>query len=100
MGKTITQLRMEKKRLFKLANKQLREDKIIREAQEEKRRLRKQVRALKKRTSRSVLAKTKRITKSIKSRATTPQAKRRLMGLKGEIKRRFSKFQDLTDRFG
>ena len=74
MSKTIIQLRIEKKRLLKLANKQFQEDRKIRAAQEEKGRLRKQVRVLKRRTSRTVLTKTRRLTKSLKSRVTTPKA--------------------------
>jgi len=100
MSKTLTQLRIERKRLLKLANQQLQEDRIIREAQEEKRRLRKQVRSLKKRTSRTILARTKRLTKRLHATATTPQAKRRIKGLKAEIKRRYSKFQDFADKYG
>ncbi len=100
MGKTLMQLKIERKRLLKLANKQLQEDRIIRGAQEEKRRLKAQVRTLKRRTSRTVLARTKRLTKRLHSRATTPQAKRRIKGLKSEIKRRFSKFQDFADKYG
>ena len=91
---------MEAKRLRKLANKQLMEDRKIQAAQEEKRRLKAQVRTLKRRTSRTVLARTRRLTKSLKSRATSPQAKRKIKGLKGEINRRFSKFQDFADKFG
>lgn len=94
------QLKMERKRLIKLANKQLMEDRKIMEAQEEKRRLKKQVRTLKRRTSRTILARTRRITKSIRSRATSQQAKRKLKGLRGEIKSRFSKFQDFADKYG
>ena len=100
MGRTLMQLKIERKRLLKLANKQFQEDRIIREAQEEKRRIKAQVRTLKKRTSRTVLAKTRRLTKRLHSRATTPEAKRKIKGLKSEIKRRFSKFQDFADRFG
>ncbi len=100
MGKTIMQLRMERKRLIKIAKKQMIEERKIREAQEEKRRLKKQVAALKKRTSRTILARTKKITKSIKSRATSPEVKRNLMGIRRELKRKFSKFQALADRFG
>ncbi len=100
MGKTLTQLRIERKRLLKLANKQFQEDRIIREAQEEKRRLKAQVRALKRRTSRTVLTRTKRLTKRLHAIATTPQAKRRIKGLKEEIKRRYSKFQAFADKYG
>ncbi len=100
MGRTLMQLKIERKRLLKLANKQFQEDRIIRAAQEEKGRIKAQVRALKKRTSRTVLAKTRRLTKRLHATATTPQAKRRIKGLKQEIKRGFSKFQDFADRFG
>ncbi|KKN58803.1 hypothetical protein LCGC14_0548090 [marine sediment metagenome] len=99
MGKTIMQLKIERKRLLKLANKQFQQDRKIRAAQEEKRRLKKQVRTLKRRTSKSIIARTRRLTRRIQSTATSPQAKRRLIGLKGEIKRKFSKFQDFADRF-
>ena len=94
------QLKIERKRLLKLANQQFQEDRIIREAQEEKRRLKAQVRALKKRTSRTILAKTRRLTKRLHTTATTPQAKRRIKGLKEEIKRRYSKFQAFADKYG
>lgn len=107
MGKTIAQLRMDKKRLIKLANKQLKENRKINaakeemnNAKEEKRRLQAQVRTLKIRTSRTVLAKTKRIAKSIKSTATSPQTKRRLKRISGELKTGFKKFQKFADRFG
>ncbi len=100
MGKTIIQLRMEKKRLLKLANKQFQQDRNIREAQEEKRRLKKQVMTLKRRTSKSILARTRRLTKKIHSRATSPQAKRRLLIAKKKTKSAFNKFQDFADRFG
>ena len=100
MGRTLMQLKIERKRLLKLANKQFQEDRIIRTAQEEKRRLKAQVRALKKRTSRTVLAKTRRLTKRLHATATTPEAKRRIKGLKSEIKRGFSKFQDFANSFG
>ena len=43
MGRTITQLKIERKRLIKLANKQLMEDRKINTAMEEKRRLKAQV---------------------------------------------------------
>ena len=100
MGKTLTQLRIERKRLLKLANKQLMEDRRIMAAQEEKRRLRRQVQVLKRRTSRTILARTKRLTKRLHATATTPQAKRRIKGLKEEIKRRYSKFQDFANKYG
>ncbi len=100
MGRTIQQLKMEEKRLRKLANKQLIADRKINEAKEEKRRLKVIVRTLKRRTSRTVLARTRRLTKTLKSRATTPQAKRKIKGIRSEIKRRFSKLQDFADKFG
>lgn len=100
MSKTLIQLRIEKKKLLRLANKQFQEERIIRKAQDEKRKLKAQVRALKRRTSRTILAKTKRISKSLRSRATSPEAKRKLKGLKGELKRRFSKFQDFANKYG
>lgn len=100
MGKTIIQLRMEKKRLLKIANKQLQEDRIIRAAQEEKSRLKKQVQVLKRRTSKSILAHSRRLTKRIHSAATSPQTKRRSVIAKKKIKSAFSKFQDFADRFG
>ena len=100
MGRTIMQLRIEKKRLLKLANKQFQQDRKIREAQEEQRRLKAQVRTLKRRTSKSLIARTRRLTKRIQSASTNPQTKRRLMATKKKTKSAFSKFQDFADRFG
>ncbi len=100
MGRTITQLRIERKRLLKLANKQLMEDRKIQAAQDEKRRLKAQVRTLKRRTSKSILARTRRLTRKIQSRATNPQTRRRLITSKNKTKSAFSKFQDFADRFG
>ena len=91
---------MERKRLLKLANNQFQQDKKIREAQEEKRRLKAQVKALQRRTSKSILARTRRLTKRIQSTSTNPQTRRKLMIAKKKTKSAFSKFQDFADRFG
>ena len=100
MGKTIMQLRIERKRLMKLANKQFQEDRKIMAAQEEKRRLKKQVQVLRRRTSKSILARTRRLTQKIRSASTSPQTRRGLMITKKKAKSAFSKFQDFADRFG